>query len=262
MYELVLMMALSNGPATTGVSPEAPAPAVKTYGLHGHQEYRHRRGGCCGSYGGRGCSGGYGGYGCMGGYGGYGCMGGYAGYGGYGGYGCTGGYAGYASMGGYGCTGGHVMYGGSAGTYAGFGDYSGFSGYAVYPGSYSMNYSASYGPTFSAPVTNFNQDNFNGQRGDTSANLNRADANQATLVVDLPENARLTIDGQPTQLTSATRTFITPTLQPGQEYYYDLKAELNRDGRTLTASKRVTVRPGQESHVRLDFTGQTATTED
>ncbi len=250
MYELVLMMALSNGPATSGVSPEAPTPAVKTYGLHGHQEYRHRRRGCGGGGYGGGCSGGYGG--CMGGYGGYGgCTGGY------GGYGCTGGYAaGYG-----GCTGGYAMYGSSAGMYAGFVDYSGFGGYAGYSGSYPMNYSA-YGPTFSAPFTNFNQDNFAGQRRDTNANDNRADANQATLVVDLPANARLMIDGQPTQLTSATRTFITPTLEPGREYYYDLKAELNRDGKTLTASKRVTIRPGQESHVRLDFAGQTAATED
>ena len=253
MYELILMMALSNGPGTTGVQPEADTLAVKTYGLHGHQEYRHRRRGCCGGgYGG--CSGGgyggcYGGYaGCTGGYGGYGCAGGYAG--------CTGGY------GGYGCAGGYAMYGGPAGTYATFGDYSGFGGYAGYSGSSPMIYSSAYGPGYFMPATNFNQSNLGEQRGDTSANANRADANQATLVVDLPANARLTIDGQPTQLTSATRTFITPPLQPGQEYYYDLKAELNRDGKPLAATKRVTIRPGQESRVRLDFSGQTATTED
>jgi uncharacterized protein (TIGR03000 family) len=247
MYELVLMMALSNSPGTTGVQPEADTLAVKTYGLHGHQEYRHRRRGCCG-----GCYGGYGGCygggygGCMGGYGGYGCYGG-----GYGG--CMGGY------GGYGCTGGYAMYGGSGGVYASFGDSSGFGGYAGYSTSSPMMYSSAYGPGYSMPLTNFNQNSFGAQ---PSVNENRTDANQATLVVDLPANAKLLIDGQPTQLTSATRTFITPPLKPGQEYYYDLKAELNRDGKTLAATKRVTIRPGQESRVRLDFSGQTATTED
>jgi uncharacterized protein (TIGR03000 family) len=245
MYELVLMMALSNGPTTASPQPDLDTPAVKTYGLHGHREYRHRRGGrCCGcSGGGGGCYGGWGG--CSGGwggcYGGYGCSGGYMA-----GYGCAGG------GGGYGCAGGYAMYGGSAGGYAGYYAYPGMSGYAAFPGgAYPMEYQSGYGPMYSMPAQNFSQ----GTVQQRSFN-----PNEATLVVDLPPNARLTIDGQPTQLTSATRTFTTPPLERGREYYYDLKAELNRDGRTLTSTKRVTIRPGEETRVRLDFTGQSTST--
>ncbi len=302
MYELVLMMALSNGPTMASMPPEADAPAVKTYGLHGHREYRHRRRGCCGGgwgggSGGWGCTGGYAGYaGCTGGNAGYGgsmgCTGGYAGYGGctgayggnMGGYGgCTGGYAGYAgsmgctgghagSMGGYagyaGCTGGgYAMFPGSMGGYATYGDYYGNGSYAGYYGAgYPITYNSFYGPSYSMPAfsnqgTAFSgQENFGQQRNSTEAGQTRANPDEATLVVDLPANARLTIDGQPTQLTSATRTFITPPLQSGREYYYDLKAQLDRNGKTLTATKRVTIRPGQETRVHLDFAGQTTST--
>ncbi len=274
MYELVLMMALSNSPTMASVPPEADAPAVKTYGLHGHREYRHRRRGCCGGggYGGWGCSGGYAGYGgCMGGYGGWygGCMGGYAGYGG-----CTGGYAGYGGCtGGYGggyagCTGGgYAMFPGSMGGYATYGDYYGNGSYAGYYGAgYPITYNSFYGPSYSMPAfanqgTAFSgQENFGQQGNSTEAGQTRANPDEATLVVDLPANARLTIDGQPTQLTSATRTFITPPLESGREYYYDLKAQLDRNGKTLTATKRVTIRPGQETRVHLDFAGQTTST--
>ena len=45
----------------------------------------------------------------------------------------------------------------------------------------------------------------------------------ATLVVSLPENATLTINGAPTQATSAERVFTSPELAPQVEYFYTLR---------------------------------------
>jgi uncharacterized protein (TIGR03000 family) len=76
----------------------------------------------------------------------------------------------------------------------------------------------------------------------------------ATIQVSLPADAKLTIDGAATSSTSSQRSFQSPALEPGKDYYYTLKAEVVRDGKTLTATARVSVRPGAEARVDLsDF---------
>jgi len=75
----------------------------------------------------------------------------------------------------------------------------------------------------------------------------------ATIQVNLPADARLTIDGAATTSTSANRTFATPTLETGKEFYYTLTAAVVRDGKTLTVSKRVTVRAGAETRVNIEI---------
>ena len=74
---------------------------------------------------------------------------------------------------------------------------------------------------------------------------------EATLVVNLPEDATLTIDGENTTSTSAQRVFVTPALEEGKEYEYTLKAKIERDGKIQIATAQVTVRPGQISRVEL-----------
>ena len=70
-------------------------------------------------------------------------------------------------------------------------------------------------------------------------------------MVDLPPNAKLYIDDQPMKAVTERRTFTTPTLEPGTTYYYDLRAELVRDGKTFTDKKRVTVKAGETSAVNF-----------
>ena len=75
----------------------------------------------------------------------------------------------------------------------------------------------------------------------------------ATIVVSLPAEATLSVDDHATTSTSATRTFVSPALNFGQEYTYELKAEIVRDGKTVTTTKQVNVHAGSESRVQLDF---------
>jgi uncharacterized protein (TIGR03000 family) len=76
----------------------------------------------------------------------------------------------------------------------------------------------------------------------------------ATIVVRLPADAKLTVDGAATKSKSSRRVFATPALQTGQVYYYTLKATVVREGRPITAQRRVQVRAGRETPVKFDFT--------
>ena len=75
----------------------------------------------------------------------------------------------------------------------------------------------------------------------------------ATLVVQVPAGAKLFIDDTPSASQAAVRSFVTPPLPTAKEFTYTLKAELIRNGKTLTESKQVTVRGGQETRATIDF---------
>lgn len=160
---------------------------------------------------GHGCYGSYG-HGCYGGYG-YGCYGCWGGYG----YGCCGGY-------GYGCCGGYGCYGGCCG-----GGY--YSPYHVTPNVVPAK------PAELAPPPKEKE--------------GAAAANQAKLLVELPADAKLFIDDQPMKTPAARRTFNTPALQPGQTYYYIVRAEVVIDGKTHTETKQVLVRAGQTAEAKF-----------
>jgi uncharacterized protein (TIGR03000 family) len=75
---------------------------------------------------------------------------------------------------------------------------------------------------------------------------------RAILVVTLPADAKLTVDGEATASTSSQRTFITPELQPGTEYSYVFKAESMKDGKPVVLDeKKVTFKAGETATVTL-----------
>jgi len=80
----------------------------------------------------------------------------------------------------------------------------------------------------------------------------------ATLVVSLPADATLTVDGRPTVSTSATRVFVTPSLAADQQHHYTLTATVMRDGQPVSLTQRVPVIPGRQTSYNFDF-GSTQT---
>ena len=248
MYSVLLMMALSGG---------AEAPAFGHHGCcggcygadysccggcwgccgydsgccggcYGGHHHGHHHGccggdwGCCGYDCGGCCGGGHHGHhhghhhGCCG--GGYGCCGYDSGCcgGGYGySYGCCGGWSSGCCGGGYGY--GAPSWGAPGGMMAPAGP--------AAPG---------------APPADLPKD---GKK--TSLNA------PATIVVNLPADATLTIDGQATTSTSENRTFISPELAAGRDFSYTLRAEIIRDGRTLSVTEQVSVRAGEETTLSL-----------
>jgi uncharacterized protein (TIGR03000 family) len=75
--------------------------------------------------------------------------------------------------------------------------------------------------------------------------------NSATLVVKVPEDAKLYFDGQLTQPAGGTRMFATPELQPGRRYQYKVKAVVERDGRVFSQTKDIAFQAGQRIEVDL-----------
>jgi len=68
---------------------------------------------------------------------------------------------------------------------------------------------------------------------------------RARLTIDAPADAKVFVDGELLKSSFTNRVFQTPALIPGHSYYYDIRAEIARDGRTLTSTKRVLLLPGQ-----------------
>lgn len=79
----------------------------------------------------------------------------------------------------------------------------------------------------------------------------RGPLERATIRVDLPEQARLTFNGGPTESTGSQRVFLSPPLSPGRDFTYTLRSELTRGAKITAVSKRITVRAGEETRVDL-----------
>jgi len=73
----------------------------------------------------------------------------------------------------------------------------------------------------------------------------------ATVFVNLPTDAKLTIDGQATTSTGAQRRFISPPIETGKEFHYAFRAEFVTDGKNVIAKEVVPVRAGRETVVWL-----------
>jgi uncharacterized protein (TIGR03000 family) len=82
----------------------------------------------------------------------------------------------------------------------------------------------------------------------------------ATIEDSLPADAQLTVDGVATRSTSSRRSFITPPLKPGTSFHYTFRAQIVREGKTITIEKQVFVRAGLETAVSLDVPSSRRTT--
>jgi uncharacterized protein (TIGR03000 family) len=74
----------------------------------------------------------------------------------------------------------------------------------------------------------------------------------AKVTVELPSDAKLYVDDVACPLSSATRSFQTPELRPGQKYAYTLRAEVVRDGKTVTKVRKVEMRSGASVTVKFE----------
>ena len=75
----------------------------------------------------------------------------------------------------------------------------------------------------------------------------------ATMLVNVPPDTKLTIEGYVSQQTATTRALTTPPIQPGAELTYTLVAETTINGQPASQTQRVTLRPGQVQRVNFNF---------
>ena len=211
---------------------------------------------------------GYGGYSGYAGYAWSGCHGCHA-YGGPIGYGCAGGCYGYHG----GCYGGWGVFTGEAFPYAGctgcYGAYYGYAGYGV-----PIPIPAGPGaqrPPVRDPFPPINPDTDKKQPGEETPLPKEKkktggleEQTRASIKIDVPEGAKLFVDGQHINVPAGERTFKTPILTRGETYFYDIRIEIARNGETIREERRVVINAGQEvavSFPSLPATGtQTART--
>ncbi len=215
MYSVVLMMALTSG-------GDAPAWGRGCSGCYG---------GCFGCYGGYSCGGSCHGrkHGCCG------CSGG-----------CWGGGSGGCHGRKHGCCGCHGGYYG--GCYGG-GCYGGacFGGACSGGACFGGGYGGTVAPVVpAAPVTPAPAP------ATTPKKTSLEGAAPATLIVNVPAEARLSIDGEATTSTATQRVFVSPALNFGREYHYTLEAEFQKDGKMVKVTKEVAVKAGDETRVNFD----------
>jgi uncharacterized protein (TIGR03000 family) len=73
----------------------------------------------------------------------------------------------------------------------------------------------------------------------------------AQITVNVPQDARVYVDGTLVPDAAATKTFATPELKAGKSYFYDLKAEVVREGKKTSETRRIYVEAGQKVNVEF-----------
>jgi uncharacterized protein (TIGR03000 family) len=69
----------------------------------------------------------------------------------------------------------------------------------------------------------------------------------ALITIFLPAGAKLTVDGR-TVTASGVKTFITPPLEKGAAYSYEVNIETKRDGKPFVVTRRLRVTAGESVH--------------
>ena len=85
-----------------------------------------------------------------------------------------------------------------------------------------------------------------------------AERRVAYMNVNVPADATVYLQDQRMTLTGARRRFVTPEIKDGKELVYNLKVEIERDGRTVSKTTQAAVKAGQEVEVTVSFDGPEA----
>ena len=75
----------------------------------------------------------------------------------------------------------------------------------------------------------------------------------AMLNVSVPADAKIFVNGAATTSTGSDRQFVSRGLSSGNKYAYEVRAEYEQDGKTVTQTKSVTLGPGEFAN--LAFSG-------
>ena len=78
-----------------------------------------------------------------------------------------------------------------------------------------------------------------------------ADANAATIRIHVPASARVWIEDGATSQSGPDRTFVSPPLAPGREYFYHIRAQWNENGQVVERHRKVTVSAGDRINLNL-----------
>jgi uncharacterized protein (TIGR03000 family) len=74
-----------------------------------------------------------------------------------------------------------------------------------------------------------------------------------TVLINLrvPANAEVWFDGSKTSQTGRLRSFVSPPLQPGRNYAYEIRARWMQSGRMAEETRRINVRAGDRDNLKF-----------
>ena len=88
---------------------------------------------------------------------------------------------------------------------------------------------------------------------------NNAPTDKGSLIVSLPVEAKLFVNGRPTTSEGVQRTFVSKGLKPGYRYPYTVKAVMKLNGKEVVTTKQVNLRAGDARDIAFKFDVPVAT---
>lgn len=82
-----------------------------------------------------------------------------------------------------------------------------------------------------------------------STSVQRADG---TLIVEVPADAKIYVNDRLTTTPGESREYVSRNLVPGFNYAYDVRVEMQRDGKLVTESRKVNVRAGENTKIAFN----------
>jgi uncharacterized protein (TIGR03000 family) len=83
-----------------------------------------------------------------------------------------------------------------------------------------------------------------------STYLNR---NSVLISVNVPADAKIFVNGNATRSTGSTRQYVSRGLVAGRQYTYELKAEMNVNGQTVSDTQVVRLTAGEQTQVAFNL---------
>jgi uncharacterized protein (TIGR03000 family) len=77
--------------------------------------------------------------------------------------------------------------------------------------------------------------------------------NLAMINVNVPADAKVFVNGAATTSMGAQRQFVSRGLTAGNRYTYEVRAEMERNGETVTETKSVTLAMGEQAQLAFNF---------
>jgi uncharacterized protein (TIGR03000 family) len=68
--------------------------------------------------------------------------------------------------------------------------------------------------------------------------------NRVTLILTVPADAKIWIEGSSTGQGGSQRQFVSPPIQPGHDYTYRIQVRWNQDGHEVTSEREIPVHAG------------------
>lgn len=162
--------------------------------------------------------------------------------------GSSGGWGSYGSWGSCGSSGGWGYYGSSGGSWGSYGSY-GSSG-----GSYGTPIESA--PMVSPPGPSMPAPTVAPPPPGKSAYIS---SDAGYLIVDVPADAKVFVNGHATTSTGEHRQYVSRGLEPGMRYEYQVRAEIVRDGKTISDTKTVQLSGGSQANVAFEMPANSPT---